>query len=597
MLHKTLLIILCSCTLFSLVLLIFLLSRITKPIIHLTDIAGSIADGNLQQEITVTTDDEVGRLAKAFDKMRLSIQHQLTILNTEVADRKKAENNLLVTLNSIGDAVISTDNSGKITHMNPVAQKLTGWKFTEAIGKPLLEVFNIISSVTKQQCPSPVDQVLRTGEIVSLANHVVLQAKDGNEYQIADSGAPIKNEAGEVLGVVLVFRDVTDQYKLEAQLRQSDKMQAIGQLAGGIAHDFNNMLGGIIGAADLLNNHLDNTQQARELQSIIINASDRAAELTTQLLAFARSKKISSTTISLHQVIQDSLSLLTRTIDKSTQLIPEFNAENDLIVGDPAQLQNIILNLGINASHAMPEGGVLQLSTRNLYLEEEYCSSSSFEIYAGNYIELKVSDTGCGISAENLSHIFEPFFTTKDEGKGTGLGLSAVYGSIIQHHGSITIESQENQGTTFYILLPLSPDTKPTPYTDAIPETVGEGTILVVDDESLMLKTAEAILTDVGFSVILASNGQEGLEQYKAHMKSIDLVILDMVMPVMNGKECLKHILQLNPEARVILASGFSKREDLEIIHNHNLCSFIAKPYRSQKLLQTIAKILNSVES
>ena len=592
-LRNTLIFILISSAVFSMLLQIILISRMIKPIIHLTRVADTIASGDLEQPIEVKSNDEIGKLADTFELMRQSIKEQIKILNTEVMERKQAENNLFVTLNSIGDAVITTDNKSNIIHMNPIALKLTGWKFEEAAGKPLLKIFNIININTREQCPNPVEKVLTTGEIVNLENHTVLLAKDGTEYHIADSGAPIRNEQGAILGVVLVFRDVTERYRLEAQIRQSDKMQAIGQLAGGIAHDFNNMLGGIIGAAEILHNYLDGSKTAEELHSIIVNASDRAAELTQQLLAFSRSKKIASTAINLHIIIAESLSLLKRTIDRSIIISSELNAKTDIIIGDPAQLQNIIINLGINASHAMPDGGALTLSTRNISLDKSYCSSSNFELEPGDYIELSVRDTGCGITPEHQNRIFEPFFTTKTGGKGTGLGLSAVYGSIIQHNGAISIKSHLNEGTTFYLLFPISTSTRKemTPIKNTKPH--GAGTILVIDDEQLMRTTAKAILSNAGYSVILAENGKEGLKIFRQKSDTIDLILLDMVMPVMNGKDCFRQLKEIDPEVKVILASGFSKDEDIEIMKQQNLRAFISKPYHCHELINLITEILH----
>lgn len=593
-LRSTLLIVLISGTLLSLIILSIILSRMTRPIVHLTCIADRIAQGELKQNIYVSSSDEVGQLASSFDKMRISLQDKMEALNSEIHERAQAEENLLVTLNSIGDAVISTDNAGNVVHMNPVALKLTGWNFAEAAGRPLLEVFNIVNSDTKEKCPNPVDRVLRTGKVVFLSNHTTLISKNDKEYQIADSGAPITDASGTIHGVVLVFRDVTEQYKLEAQLRQADKMQAIGQLAGGIAHDFNNMLGGILGAADMLRNHLNDSIQAQELHAIIMNAADRASELTSQLLAFARSKKISSTAVSLHQLINDSLMLLRRTIDKSTSIIEELNAEHDTVIGDPAQLQNIIINLGINASHAMPEGGKLTIRTRTRYLDSEFCQKSIFEITPNNYIELQIEDTGCGISQKNLEHIFDPFFTTKSESKGTGLGLSAVYGSIVQHHGSITVRSIEGAGTEFSILLPLSEKKQISHQSEEVIPDKGEGRILVVDDEPVMLATAKAILENAGYTVTLAENGKEGYEKYRETPDDFDLLLLDIIMPVMNGIECLKSIREINPEAKAILASGFTKNEDIDAIKNYHLCSIMSKPYRSGDLLTAVFRALNN---
>lgn len=578
----------CCC----LLLLVLFLSRIIRPIVYLTDVAGRIADGELEHNINVHTRDEVGRLAGAFDKMRLSIRLKLSELSSEVAERRQAENNLLVTLNSIGDAVITTNKTGLIVHMNPVAVNLTGWQLLEAVGRPLLDVFSIVVAETGMPCVNPVERVMASGKIISLEQDTMLISRNGNSYKVADSASPIRNDNGTLLGVVIVFRDVTEQYKLEERLRQADKMKAVGQLAGGIAHDFNNMLGGIIGAAEILSTHLDDSRQAKELHAIIVNAAERAAELTKQLLAFSRSRKIATESVNLHDIINESVALLKRTIDKSINIIIDMHADNYIIDGEPAQLQNVIINLSINASHAMPEGGILTISTKNIYLDNAFCRSSNFDLDEGEYVEFVVRDTGCGIPPESLSCIFDPFFTTKKDEKGTGLGLSAVYGTVLQHHGAIKVYSEVDKGTVFYMFFPVSmAESKPLPEM-TVKTACGEGKILVIDDEPIMRVTAEAVLEDAGYDVILAENGKEGVEIYKERRDEIDLVILDMIMPIMNGKECFNLLKDFDNDVKVILASGFSKDEDVEKMTQKDLCAFISKPYRSSELTGVIAEVL-----
>lgn len=517
-----------------------------------------------------------------------------------ISERKQAlenlhrsEEDLRITLDSIGDGVIATDIQGRITRMNPVAEKLTGWSFNEAVGKNLETVFAIIHAHTRKPADNPVTKVLATGECVDLANHTVLLAKDGSEYQIADSGAPIRSDTGTILGVVLVFRDVTEGYAMQEQLRQSQKMDAIGQLAGGVAHDFNNMLSGIIGAAELLKHQKeylgsDNTRHV----DLILQAATRAADLTAKLLAFGRKGKMTSTTIDVHELLEDTAAILSRAIDKKIKIIIDLHADNSSVCGDITALQNIVMNLGINASQAMPGGGEIHISTRNRDLDTNHCQGNPFIIEPGEYIDLEVRDTGNGIPMEHLSRIFEPFFTTKLPGQGTGLGLAAAYGTVRAHHGEITVSSEVGQGTSFHILLPCVADMAHTPENsqDLIAST---GQILLVDDEEYIRTTGKLLLEDLGYNVIEAENGQEAVNIFQEKYREIDIVVMDMMMPEMNGNEALEKMKKIDKNCKVIISSGYTNSTTIDESKESGVAGFLHKPYKISELNQLIAKILH----
>lgn len=267
-------------------------------------------------------------------------------------------------------------------------------------------------------------------------------------------------------------------------------------------------------------------------------------------------------------------------------------ATRDTIVGDSSLLQNSLLNLCINASHAMPEGGLLKISTHEVDIDDFFCQSSSFALEPGKYIELEVRDSGCGIPREKLARIFEPFFTTKEAGAGTGLGLSTVYGTVQQHKGAIDVYSEVGEGTVFKMLLPLSfrgGDLAK----DAIEVPYGTGCILVVDDEDIMRFTAKEILEKYGYTVILAENGKEAVEQFCKNESMIDLVLLDMIMPVMNGRDCFKQLKRIDPQVKVVLSSGFLREEDFQEMMQDGLSGFIRKPYLTSALCCTIHDTLN----
>jgi PAS domain S-box-containing protein len=588
-------------TLVVLAFLSIVLTRFTRPIGRLIHSAAAIAGGNLSQEIVRGNRDEVGTLARSFNHMRDAIRQQITDLNREIDERRRAEKrlqhneeNLRTTLNSIGDAVIATDTSGTIVRMNPVAEQLVGWRFDEACGKPLKEVFHIINAQTRLPIENPMGRVLVSPNVGHVEAQTILISRDGTEYQISDSGAPIRSDTGEAVGGVLVFRDVTQEHALQAQLQQSQKMDAIGQLAGGIAHDFNNMLGGIMGAAELLKDFIPKDPQAVQLHELILSAAGRAADLTEKLLAFSRKKPSEFTRIDVHETLRDAAALLKSSMDRRILLGVNLKAEQCLVFGNATQLQNAFINLGINAAHAMPNGGTLSISTDIVDLDPVYCGASIFDLSPGRHLEVEIRDTGCGIDPEVLPRIFEPFYTTKAIGKGSGLGLSVAFGTIQQHHGSISVYSEPGQGSCFHLLLPLvKGEAAETVASLPVAPVCGEGHILVVDDEEVMRFTAQAILEHLGYEVTLAGDGREALALFKHNPGAFDLVILDMIMPEMNGRDCFDAMRAINPKVRVVLSSGFSRDEDIQQMQANGLCGYIRKPYRSAALGRMVYDIIH----
>ena len=507
---------------------------------------------------------------------------------------RNSEENLRITLNSIGDAVIATDTKGLITRMNPVAEKLTGWQINDATGKELCEVFNIISADTREPIPEVFEHILSSESFVNLGKNTILIAKNGQEFLVADSGAPIFSKTREIVGFILVFRDITEEYSLQTQLAQSQKMDAIGQLAGGVAHDFNNMLSGIIGSAEILQLSLpQEASKQQKLLSLIISSAERAADLTHQLLTFSRKKRIMSTAIDVHEAISDTVELLNKTLDKRISVICELNAEKASVIGDGSLLRSAFLNLGINASHAMPEGGTLTIKTS---IEKLSATAANLQSLTHEYyLQINVTDTGCGIEKENLTRIFEPFFTTKGMNKGTGLGLAAVYGTIQQHKGKISVQSEIDKGTTFTILLPLA-NHDFSPKITAKETIHGSGKILLVDDEAIILATGREMLENFGYEVVAAQNGTEAIEIFKKRSQEFDLVILDMIMPDITGRECFFELKKILPDIKVILASGFAKEEDINEMRENGLVNFISKPYNCAELSEKIANAINTTQ-
>ncbi len=431
-------------------------------------------------------------------------------------------------------------------------------------------------------------------------DHVLAQVTFPNGRSVFNlfSFRPIQLE-GEAC-VLSVALDVTEVKRLQEQMHQVQKLDAIGQLAGGVAHDFNNMLTGILGSAECLSMELDEQQSGREYLDMIIEAARRAAELTRNLLTFARKNRLEMSEVNVHTVITSSVKLLQRTLNKNVKIETALDSKQQNIQGDASQLMNALINLGINAGHAMPDGGTLKFSTREAVLDDVFCQASSFDLNPGSYIVIAVEDSGTGISPENLPHIFEPFFTTKDKEKGTGLGLAAVYGTICQHHGAITVYSEPGNGTIFHVYLPSSGSTHAEDVDRKGLEAVtfrGSGRILVVDDEASVRRMSELFLRNIGFEVTTAENGREALELFKADPSGFTLVLLDMIMPEMDGRTCFFELKKLNAQAKIIVSSGFSHLQDLQELQAAGLRTFLRKPFHLVELSRAIARELQPPEA
>ncbi|MFP4379615.1 MAG: response regulator [Candidatus Sumerlaeia bacterium] len=575
----------------------FLLAKnLTGPIVRLSDAAEEIAQGQYKQKVTVERNDEIGALARAFNNMSDRLQKAFTSL-------REREQNLSITLDSIGDAVIATDAMGTVMRLNPVAEKLTGWPVHEAQGRHLGEIFRIRSAQEGVIVQNPVDVVLREGQVVGLANDTILVSRDGTEMQIADSGAPIRNAQGKIVGVVLVFRDVTEEYQTQEQLRQAQKMEAVGQLAGGVAHDFNNILTGIMGNAQLLQIYMqdDNVDKhspakLRAQLDDITKASQRAAELTRQLLSFSRKGKIQITEVSLHQVIEEATNLLSHSIDRRIDIVKNLKAQNPTVQGDPSQLENAFLNLGLNARDAMPNGGTLVYETSVTILDQAFCDTRAEDLEPGNYVRITVSDTGSGIAPNNLRRIFEPFFTTKGLGDGTGLGLASVYGCVKSHHGIINVKSKVGEGTCFEILLPQAELT--TPHEIKAPEAnttqAGTGHILVVEDEVIVRNFIISSLQALGYRVTGSNDGQEAVEVFEKKHESIDLVILDLIMPRMSGQHAFTKMREIDPDIPVVVVSGYSQEHIIQNLMERGASAFLSKPFLVADLAEAVSNSIRA---
>lgn len=420
-----------------------------------------------------------------------------------------------------------------------------------------------------------------------------IRRKNGSIINVLVTSTAIKDKSGTMTGFQGVIYDITERKQMEERLRRSEKMEAIGQLAGGIAHDFNNQLTGIIGYADLIREEVQDNEMLCRYSDNILRTVKRASDLTAQLLAFARKGKYLSVSIDIHSIITEVVSLLSHSIDKKIKVKQNLHAKPPVTIGDPTQIQNALLNLAINASDAMPDGGELIFATETLTLEQDYCRNNNYEIVPGPYLQVCVSDTGVGMDIKTQEHIFEPFFTTKAVGKGTGMGLSAVYGTVRSHRGAISVYSELGYGTTFKIYLPLHEAEEKTDLQNiTIMPVKGGARVLLVDDEDVVLEIVAEMLRSLDCKVVTCKDGDEAVKYYKKSWKHIDLVILDMVMPKMDGRETFLAMREINPDVKVILSSGYSINGKAHELLDEGVMAFIQKPYRRAILSQRIAEIL-----
>lgn len=687
---------------------------LTRRLESITVTAQQLAEGNYNARTNVQGHDEIGKLGATFNTMVQRLLKSNDDLNQTLITLKKSEQNLSITLHSIGDAVITTDAEGNVARMNSVAEKLTGWSFNDAENKPLKTIFPIVNASTREPIDNPVDKVISTGETIYLSNHTTLIAKDGTEYQIADSAAPIRDN-GKILGMVLVFNDVTEQYQLreaaaksrnnlqsimdnspaviyvkdiegrfifinkqfselfhinnkdilgrtldqvfpaeiadvmkkndeyvmmtgnvieseevaphddeshiynsikfplrdtdnniyavcgistditerktqEEQIRQSQKMDALGKLTGGIAHDYNNMLGVILGYSEILEEIVKDQPKMANYVSQIRRAGERGANLTKKLLTFTRKESSENKIVNINTLLEGSRLMLEKTLTVRINLI--FDLETDLwpVFLDENDLEDAILNMSINAMHAISDNGKLTFETRNEVLSAS--DALHVNMKEGSYVLLSITDTGCGMDKETKEKIYEPFYTTKGN-SGTGLGLTQVYGMVKRSKGAIKVYSEPDHGTRIALYFPRyegnqKPIEKQTIESDI--DTRGSETILIVDDEPALISLTSQILSNQGYRTLTADTGKQALEILDN--ESVDLLLSDVIMPEMDGYQLASIVSEKYPAVKIQLASGFSDDRHVNMVDESLHQNILHKPYHSKKLLIKIRELL-----
>jgi len=515
----------------------------------------------------------------------------------DVTDRKLAEEELHQyehIVSSATDMLALVDQRYVYLAANAAYLQAFAKTSDEVIGRTVAEVFGeeFFTTVIK-----PRAERCLAGEHIRYQDWFDFPVTGRKYMDIAYS--PYLGPDTEPRGFVVSGRDITDRKQaeeerdhLEAQLRQAQKMEAIGQLAGGIAHDFNNILTAIMGNAELLKMDLPAEGKQATFTDEIIRGAARAADLTRQLLAFARKGKRQVTPVDVHNIVHQTVKMLTHSIDKRIEIHLELHASASTVMGDPTQLQNAMLNLGVNARDAMGDGGVLTYATRDVTLSKTECDKHPYELTPGSFLEIRITDTGVGMDQQTQKRVFEPFFTTKEVGKGTGLGLAGVYGCVRSHDGSVSVSSKPGQGATFTILLPLT-DTSAsaTERTVSSDEPVrGTGHVLVVDDEESIRNFVRTSLQNLGYTVSVCSNGAAGVDYYREHHQEIDLVILDLIMPRMNGQDTFGEVKKINANVRVLVSSGFTHTQATYQMLDEGVLALLNKPFQITELSEAVAR-------
>lgn len=507
---------------------------------------------------------------------------------------RESEAKLRHTLDSLEEAVIVTDPRNRITRINPAAEKLAGRPNAEALNQPLHTIFPLQDLQNNLPLILPTLLSLQQEQTQNRTTRARLKSREGPEYIVVHSAAPILDDNGTEQGMVMVLRNVTEQHRLEEQLYQAQKMESIGQLAGGIAHDFNNILAVIVGHGELLRDQLRNQPAALEDLQMLLRGTQRATDLVQQILAFSRKTKHEMVPLHLQAIVKEALKFLRSTVPTSIEIAPRISADLPLILGDLTQIHQVIMNLCTNAAHAMKgmSLGRLEVRLEAIHADAEFALMHP-DLREGEYVRLSVSDTGHGMDETTLKRIFEPFFTTKVQGEGTGLGLSVVHGIVKAHHGDIFVYSHPGEGTIFHIYLPALSISKTTEEvkTATIPAGNGEN-VLFIDDEPSIVIAARRMIESLGYNVTAFQNPLLALDHLRTHAREFDLVISDLTMPGANGIVVAEEARRIRPDIPIILTTGFAAELTETEIRKRGIQQLLLKPFTTQIIAQTLNKVL-----
>jgi len=572
---------------------LFIRIRFVKPLQLIRDVLDKNDETAIKKVSSVK-----GRFGQIVT-MIIKATQQKKELENEIAERKRIENSLRESeeryrnvVETSPDIILVMDLSANILIGNMRAATL--FDITESVMVENLRSF--LHQSEQENLKRILDSVIRIGRIHNV--DCIMLKKDGRSFNAEISLSLLKTGSGEPKNIMAIIKDVTDlksaeieKARFEEQFRTIYKMEAVGQLAGGIAHDFNNILGAISGYADIILHRYGSDEKLKKYSSMILSAATRAADLTSKLLTFSRKSKMQLAAIDVHTILTDMRDLLTHTIDKKITINASFAATDPVINGDASQFQSAVMNLALNSRDAMPDGGVLTIRTGNHVVDKEFSKSRAYTVAPGYYVFVEVSDSGTGIDEQLMPHLFEPFFTTKDIGKGTGLGLASVYGTVKSHRGYIDVKSKKGEGTTFTMYLPVSRTVLDQKSEKVSEIQKGKGHIVVVDDERFILEATEEMLSWIGYRVSLAQTGDAAVEIAKSEV--VDLMIIDLMMPGMNGIETYKKVKSFNPRIKALLSTGYNVDDEEQAIMNEGFSAIIQKPFVSAQLAQIVYDTLN----
>jgi len=508
---------------------------------------------------------------------------------TAEAALRDSEERYRTLVEGVRDIIFALSPEGTISSLNPAFETITGWRREAWVGQPFERL------VHPEDLPLALELLGRVvrGELRPASQFRVRTAK--SDYRVGEFSATPQLHEGRLVGILGIGRDVTERVHLEQQLRQAQKMEAVGRLAGGIAHDFNNILTAITGYADLLLEDLGATDPRRQDADEIHKAADRAAGLTRQLLAFSRQQVLQPTVLEVNKLVSDLEKMLRRLLGEDVALTTQLAPTTGRVKADPGQLEQVIMNLAVNARDAMPNGGKLTLETGNVDLDESY-ATDHYPARAGPFVMLAVSDTGTGMSEATQAHMFEPFFTTKEKGKGTGLGLATVYGIVKQSGGFIWVYSEVGHGTTFKLYLPRVQELAERASQPAqTPARAARGTetVLVVEDEAPVRSVARQVLERHGYTVLEAPSAEAALDIATRYSGAIHLLLTDVVMPGLNGRELATRLADLRPDARVIFMSGYTD----DAVTRHGVLepgsAYVQKPFTPDAIARKVREVLD----
>jgi PAS domain S-box-containing protein len=576
--------------LFGIAGVIFLAAKgLTGPIERLSAAARAMADGDLEQSIETSKARELRSLGQSFIRMRDAIRTKIADLAAQNETLRLKDMAMASSINGIAIA----DPQGLLTYVNASFIRMWGYDDeSEVLGKSVVRIWR------SEKDAAQVLAELRSGE--GGIGELAARRKDGSFFDVEFSASVVRDRDGNILYFMGSFVDVTgrkkaekDKAALQAQLLQAQKIESVGRLAGGVAHDFNNMLSVILGYVDLIKRRLSPGDPLTRDMLEIERAAVRSRDITRQLLAFSRQQIISPRPVNLNALIADTRNTLARLIGEDIML--SFHPGSGVwdINIDPSQLDQVLVNLAVNARDAMPDGGMLTVETANAHLDEDFCREH-MGCTAGDYVVMTVTDTGIGMDSRILPHIFDPFFTTKDIGKGTGLGLATVYGIVKQNSGFIDVESAVGRGTTFRIYFPRLIGTHASEAkTEEVPASSGSETILVVEDDAMVRTLTTAMLQEMGYTILVANSPQEALALCRQDGTPIDLLITDVIMPEMKGPALREKVRALRPNIKVLYMSGYTS----DVIVNHGVLeegvNFIQKPFNMEDLGRKVHDVLS----